>query len=53
MAVGRISGPLLKANLLRQGVDLAFVTDLVYLQVTDPSSTNHKVGIKTTSQLTP
>ena len=49
MAVGRISGPLLKANLLRQGVDLAFETDLVYLQVTDPSSTNHKVGIKTTS----
>ena len=49
MAVGRISGPLLKANLLRQGVDLAFETDLVYLQVTDPSSANHKVGIKTTS----
>jgi hypothetical protein len=30
-------------------VDLAFETDLVYLQVTDPSSANHKVGIKTTS----
>jgi len=49
MAVGRISGPLLKANLLRQGVDLAFETDLVYLQVTDPDSANHRVGIKTTS----
>jgi hypothetical protein len=49
MAVGRISGPLLKANLLRQGVDLAFETDLVYLQVIDPSSANHRVGIKTTS----
>ncbi len=47
MAVGRISGPLLKANLLRQGVDLAFETDLVYLKVTDPDSANHRVGIKT------
>ena len=35
MAVGRISGPLLKANLLREGVDLAFETDLLYLDVTD------------------
>jgi hypothetical protein len=47
MAVGRISGPLLKANLLRQGVDLAFETDLVYLKVTDLDSANHRVGIKT------
>ena len=42
--LGRISGPLLKANLLRQGVDLAFETDLLYLDVT-----NLRVGIKTTS----
>lgn len=31
--VGRISGPLLKDNLLREGVDLAFETDLLYLKV--------------------
>jgi hypothetical protein len=30
---GRISGPLLSANLLRNGNDLAFETDLVYLSV--------------------
>ncbi len=42
MAIGRISGPLLKANLLRDGVDLAFETDLLYLDVV-----NGKVGIKT------
>jgi len=42
VAVGRISGPLLKANLLRQGVDLAFETDLLYLDVN-----NSRVGIKT------
>lgn len=44
VAVGRISGPLLKANLLRQGVDLAFETDLLYLDVN-----NSRVGIKTAS----
>jgi hypothetical protein len=33
MAVGRITGTLLKANLLRDGVDLAFETDLLYLDV--------------------
>lgn len=43
MAVGRITGPLLKANLLRDGVDLAFETDLLYLDVI-----NGKVGVKTT-----
>ena len=43
MAVGRITGPLLKANLLRDGVDLAFETDLLYLDVN-----NGRVGIKTT-----
>ena len=42
--LGRISGPLLKANLLRQGVDLAFETDLLYLDVN-----NSKIGIKTSS----
>ena len=41
MAVGRISGPLLKSNLLRDGVDLAFETDLLYLDVT-----NGRIGIK-------
>ena len=49
MAVGRISGPLLKANLIRNGIDLAFENDLLYLDVTDADPANHKVGIKTTS----
>ena len=40
MAVGRISGPLLKSNLLRNGVDLAFETDLLYLDVN-----NRKIGV--------
>jgi hypothetical protein len=44
MAVGRISGPLLKANLVRQGIDLAFETNLLYLDVN-----NGRVGIKTGS----
>ena len=44
MAIGKISGPLLKENLLRDGIDLAFETDLLYLDVT-----NKRVGIKTTS----
>ena len=44
MAIGRISGPLLKENLLRNGVDLAFETDLLYLDVT-----NRRIGIKTTN----
>ena len=49
MAVGRITGPLLKANLLRDGVNLAFETDLLYLNVIDG-----KVGINTTpSALSP
>lgn len=42
MAIGRISGPLLKDNLLRDGVDLAFETDLLYLDVI-----NGRVGVKT------
>ena len=40
MAIGRISGPLLKANLLREGVNLAFENDLLYLDVT-----NSRIGI--------
>ena len=44
MAVGRISGPLLKSNLLRNGVNLAFETNLLYLDVI-----NGRVGIKTTT----
>ena len=44
MAVGRISGPLLKSNLVRNGVDLAFETDLLYLDVN-----NSRIGVKTTS----
>ena len=41
MAVGRISGPLLKSNLIRNGIDLAFETDLLYLDVN-----NQRIGIK-------
>ena len=44
MAVGRISGPLLKDNLLRNGVNLAFETNLLYLDVN-----NSRIGIKTSS----
>lgn len=44
MAVGRITGPLLKANLQRQGVPLAFETNLLYLDVV-----NSRVGINTAS----
>ena len=44
MAIGRISGPLLKSDLLRNGVDLAFETDLLYLDVT-----NRRIGVRTTS----
>ena len=43
-ALGRISGPLLKSNLIRNGIDLAFETDLLYLDVN-----NQKVGVRTTS----
>ena len=46
MAIGRISGPLLKANLVRNGIDLAFETDLLYLDVN-----NNRIGIKTTTPL--
>ena len=42
--LGRISGPLLKANLIRDGVDLAFETDLLYIDVN-----NSRIGVKTSS----
>lgn len=41
MAIGRISGPLLAKNLLRDGIDLAVETDLLYLDVT-----NGRIGIR-------
>jgi hypothetical protein len=44
MAVGRISGPLLKDNLLRNGVNLSFETNLLYIDVV-----NSRVGVKTTT----
>lgn len=49
MAVGNISGPLLTANLLRNGKDLAFETDLLFLNVSDPNPQNFKVGVGTSS----
>ena len=44
MAIGRISGPMLFSNLERQGIDLAFESNLVYLDVT-----NGRVGIVNSS----
>jgi hypothetical protein len=44
MAVGRISGPLLKDNLLRNGNNLAFETNLLYLDVV-----NSRIGVNTTA----
>ena len=40
MAIGRISGPMLRANLERQGVDLSIETDLLYVDVN-----NNRIGI--------
>jgi len=42
--LGRISGPLLAENLVRHGIDLAFETDLLYIDVN-----NQRVGIQTSS----
>jgi hypothetical protein len=42
MAIGRISGQMLKSNLLRSGTDLAFETTLLVLDVT-----NSRVGVGT------
>jgi len=47
MAIGRISGPLLKANLVRDGVDLAFETDLLYLDVN-----NARIGVNNSTPTT-
>lgn len=47
MAIGRISGPLLKENLLRDGVNLAFETDLLYLDVN-----NARIGVNTSTPTT-
>lgn len=46
-SIGRISGPLLKSNLVRDGVDLAFETDLLYLDVT-----NARIGVNTSRPTT-
>jgi len=42
--VGKISGQMLRDDLLRNGVDLAFETDLIYLDVN-----SRRVGIKTSN----
>ena len=42
MAVGRITGPLLAQNLLRDGVNIAVETDLLYIDVV-----NGRIGIRT------
>jgi hypothetical protein len=47
--LGRISGPLLKANLERHGVDLAFETDLIYLSVVAEDEGTKQVGIGITT----
>mgnify|MGYP005723229557 FL=1 len=44
MAIQRIPGELLQSNLQRQGVDLAFETNLLYLDVS-----NGRIGIGTSS----
>ena len=44
MAIGKISGPMLQTNLVRQGVDLSVDTNLVQFDVT-----NRRVGVNTTS----
>ena len=46
--VGKITGQMLENNLLRDGVDLAFDTDLIYLDVA-----NNRVGIKNTTPIRP
>ena len=43
--IGRIGGPVLSANLLRDGSDLAFETDLLYLSVADLSNPLKTVGL--------
>ena len=43
--IGRIGGPVLSADLLRDGSDLAFETDLLYLSVADLSNPLKTVGL--------
>ena len=61
MAIGRISGSVLKSNLTRNGTDLAFETNLLYLDVTnsrigigtsEPSTALHVNGTVTASAIT-
>lgn len=47
MAIGRISGQLLKDDLIREGRDLAFETDLLYLKVSKPGDASQRIGINT------
>jgi PKD repeat protein len=50
MAIGRISGAMLYENLERQGVDLRFEGNLIYLDVNNnQNSQDGRVGIKTNS----
>jgi PKD repeat protein len=50
MSIGRISGALLYNNLERQGVDLRFEGNLIYLDVNQQQTDNDgRVGIKTDS----
>lgn len=42
MTIGRIGGPMLKEDLVRQGVDLSFETNLLYLDVN-----NKRIGVNT------
>lgn len=44
MAIGRISGPMLRSNLERQGVDLSIENQLLYIDVT-----NGRIGVQTSS----
>lgn len=53
MTIGRISGPLLKDNLLRDGVNLRFENDLLFLKVSDAEGVNHRVGIKNSNPAYP
>lgn len=46
--IGKISGQVLESNLVRQGIDLAFETDLIYLDVN-----NNRVGINTDIPIRP
>lgn len=45
--LGRITGPLLKSNLIRDGVNLAFETDLLFLNVN-----NSRIGVNTATPTT-